>query len=613
MTCPKCHAAIETPSNFCPNCGVGLRKRRSIFGWITAFAICAIITVGILFLLAPSDPNLISRNSAYSTDSELPETLLENPANSQAAIKIPVKPDDIHMQLPTGITAIYDIAGNLINEVPATAVANGWMALPADVCIGGYFWQFTRSNGDVFEIAGGIIGEKDEVGIWQFRNDDIVLGPQLSAWIPGKTLRWTSAVSQNSVTDVSMTIVSDQRYVFKIAAPSIPDETGVFTQDNQVVGWTFGGTAETGFLWNGLDGENLVYDISVYDYYRATFENGREEQFILALAQSNEAPVQQLAAFANAFLLVPKLAVIATPRHLRPANIIPRMQALVSDLTQNGQYADVADAFDGRKLAETGDMSLVIAAVGATLKSYGFESAVDLIESVQSESLSRAGNQGKKLEPAHKQLYRQWLTSLIQGGDIQMAQQIYDRAETAYTQDPQIHLLGVELALASGDWPTAQQLLAMQVYPSELSDKVALLKSQIAAERSEEGKIVVRFNPGSRQIPVTAYLGDGIEQSFLIDTGATIVTIPRSTAEKLGVSENYASSRRRVQTAGGFVDAYEVVLPSVQLGDSLVENVSALVLDLPNQPSVGLLGMNYLSLFRMNINTDLGVMTLAPR
>ena len=61
------------------------------------------------------------------------------------------------------------------------------------------------------------------------------------------------------------------------------------------------------------------------------------------------------------------------------------------------------------------------------------------------------------------------------------------------------------------------------------------------------------------------------------------------------------------------MDAYEVILPSVQLGDSQVDNVSALVLDLPNQPNVGLLGMNYLSLFRMNINTDQGILTLAPR
>ena len=92
-----------------------------------------------------------------------------------------------------------------------------------------------------------------------------------------------------------------------------------------------------------------------------------------------------------------------------------------------------------------------------------------------------------------------------------------------------------------------------------------------------------------------------------------MVTIPRSAAEKLGLFEENPPLKRRVQTAGGIVEAYEVVLPSVRLGDSLVHNVRALVLDLPTQPSIGLLGMNYLSLFRMDIHTETGVMTLAPR
>ena len=396
-------------------------------------------------------------------------------------------------------------------------------------------------------------------------------------------------------------------------APSLPNEPGIFTQDNLVVGWTFGGSTDAAFLWNGLNGEDLVYEVSVYDYYRATFENGREEQFILALSQSGEAPSLQLTALADAFLLNPKLNVKNTPRHLRREQIITRMHSLISALSQNGQYEDIADAFDGRKLAAAGDTAMVMAAVSATLNSYGFEPAVDLINAVQSETHAQTGLPWQELQSAHKRLYRKWLSSLVQSGDIQRAQDIHSRAETTYPQDPHIRLIGAELALISGDWSTAQQLLALQVYPAELADKVALLKRQIDAEKSEEGKIVIRFTPGSRQIPVTAYLGNGIEQSFLIDTGATIVTIPRSTAEKLGVSDEYAGSRRRVQTAGGFVDAYEVILPSVQLGDSQVNNVSALVLDLPNQPNVGLLGMNYLSLFRMNINTDQGILTLAPR
>ena len=517
------------------------------------------------------------------------------------------------MPLPTGVVTIYDIAGNPIRAYPATVIAEGWLALPVDVCMGGYYWHFTGSGGDVFDIVGGIIGEEDEIGIWQLHNGNTLMGPRLSAWNPAKTLRWTSIVSETSVNAVSVAIVSDQRYVIKIASSPVPDEPGVFSQDDHVVGWTFSGAEKAGFLWNGLQGNDLVYDVSVTDYYRASFENSREEKLILALAQTEAAPELQLSAFAEAFLLDPKYTITATPRHLRRENIIARMRGLIKRLIENEQSAEVADGFDGRRLAAAGDMALITDVVGATLDSYGFGAAVDLIESVQSDLGGGIDSKPKELEDARRQVYGKWLATSIRDGEIQTAWQIYDRAETAFPDDSQIHLLGVELALASGDWPSAQRLLAMQVYPAELSDRVALLKSQIAAAKGEEGKIIVRFNPGSRQIPVQADLGGRIEQNFVIDTGATMVTIPRSTAEKLGLPDEHSSPRHQVQTAGGIIDAYEVVLPSVQLGNSQVENVRALVLDLPNQPNIGLLGMNYLSHFRMNINTEIGMLTLAPR
>ncbi len=613
MLCPKCQAAIQEPSNFCPYCGVDLHKRRSYRSWIALIAAGSLILAAFVILLVSSDPIPGTRNSTDHTHNEPSATPPEASTEPQSAVRIPTRTAPVRMPLPTGVVTIYDIAGNQIREYPAAVIAEGWLALPVDVCMGGYYWQFTGNGGDVFDIVGGIIGEEDEIGIWQLQNGNTLLGPRLSAWIPAKTLQWTSIVSENSVNAVSMTIVSDQRYVLKIASPSVPDEPGVFSQDDHVVGWTFSGAAKTGFLWNGLDGKDLVYDVSVTDYYRASFENSREEKFILALAQTDAAPQLQLSAFADAFLLDPKYTVTATPRHLRRENIIARMRGLIRRLIENGQSAEAADGFDGRRLAAAGDMALITDVVGVTLNSYGFGAAVDLMEAVQSDLVGGIDSESEELEAARRQVYGKWLATSIRDGEIQTAWQIYDRAETAFPHDPQIHLLGVELALASGDWPSAQRLLAMQVYPAELSDRVALLKSQIAAAKGEEGKIIVRFNPGSRQIPVKADLGGRIEQNFVIDTGATMVTIPRSTAEKLGLPDENSSPRHQVQTAGGIINAYEVVLPSVQLGNSQVENVRALVLDLPNQPNIGLLGMNYLSHFRMNINTEIGVLTLAPR
>jgi predicted aspartyl protease len=57
----------------------------------------------------------------------------------------------------------------------------------------------------------------------------------------------------------------------------------------------------------------------------------------------------------------------------------------------------------------------------------------------------------------------------------------------------------------------------------------------------------------------------------------------------------------------------EVVLDSITLEGYETYNVRALVMDIPNQPGLGLLGLNYLRQFRMDLNTDDGLLMLAPR
>ena len=70
---------------------------------------------------------------------------------------------------------------------------------------------------------------------------------------------------------------------------------------------------------------------------------------------------------------------------------------------------------------------------------------------------------------------------------------------------------------------------------------------------------------------------------------------------------------RRVYTAGGVKYAPEVTLSSITVEGWEENDLKALVLDLPNQSEWGLLGMNYLRRFRMDVNTDNGVLLLEPR
>ena len=92
-----------------------------------------------------------------------------------------------------------------------------------------------------------------------------------------------------------------------------------------------------------------------------------------------------------------------------------------------------------------------------------------------------------------------------------------------------------------------------------------------------------------------------------------MVTIPSSTAEELGLAVDNRNPMRKVFTAGGVKYAPEVTLSAITIDGWEVNNIPALVLDIPSQPGWGLLGLSYLQRFRVDINTEAGILLLEPR
>jgi clan AA aspartic protease (TIGR02281 family) len=225
----------------------------------------------------------------------------------------------------------------------------------------------------------------------------------------------------------------------------------------------------------------------------------------------------------------------------------------------------------------------------------------------------KSNREKTQLNELHSGLYQNWLNALLEGGDIQAAWRVYERGGRQLPDDLNIYLFGVKLALAEDDWAAAEKLLAANDYPPALRDQVRSLQSQISELKGQQGKIIIRFAPGTRQIPVTASINQMTSQEFIVDTGASMVTIPFSTARNLGIVISVRNPRRKVYTASGELYAPEVVLDSITLEGFETYNVKALVMDLPNQPDLGLLGLNYLRRFRMDLNTDEGMLLLAPK
>lgn len=84
---------------------------------------------------------------------------------------------------------------------------------------------------------------------------------------------------------------------------------------------------------------------------------------------------------------------------------------------------------------------------------------------------------------------------------------------------------------------------------------------------------------------------------FLVDTGANTVAINTALAKSAGI-DYLKGQPGTARTASGYARVYGVTLATVKVGDIVVHNVQAGVIDGP-QPEVPLLGMSFLGVLDM--------------
>ena len=101
---------------------------------------------------------------------------------------------------------------------------------------------------------------------------------------------------------------------------------------------------------------------------------------------------------------------------------------------------------------------------------------------------------------------------------------------------------------------------------------------------------------------------NGASVRFVVDTGATLVSLSQSEARRLGIDFQHGESVT-LNTANGSVNARKLVLASVRVGAISVSNVEAVVVDNLNMPA--LLGMSFLN--RMDMRREGQIMTLTKR
>ena len=621
QTCPHCKTANPLESNFCLNCGTRLHKPSgSKFKWYGVI----LLAVGLVAAIYYFYFQVTNIKPPQKKPSEISTTTTPAPLTAKTTTSQPVtqlKKDEAislgsesDLKIPVGLVLIKDISGKIIKEIPVPVIGGGWVALPTRACLGGAEWILKLGAELEVSIVEGLYNEYDKIGLWRIMDDYKVDGPELHPWSVDEPLTWFAISSIDTSEAVVMQNPNTQGYFTEGRLTGDVAESGLLMQQDRAVGWTFGDLVAGAFVWHGDESKYLQPDTRVDDFYRFTFANGREEEFVKALAMGSDySNLERLEALAAAFRFDTRVAATETPAHLQTKAIVTQMNKLVGASLKAGFNREVANIFDPQILVETADKDLLFKVTQATVQGFGYEEAIALAENVADALPAINASNANALANIFAELYQNWGAAMLDQGNLQDAWRAYRLGSRRLPEDVDIHLLGVQLALAENNWAEAEELLAQKEYPARLNDKIKNLQNQISELKAQEGKIVINFAPGSRQIPLTAVLNRSSYQKFIVDTGASMVTIPTSTAQDLGLAIDGRNPIRKVFTAGGVQYAAEVTLDSITIEGWPVNNIKALVLDLPNQPEWGLLGLNYLQQFRMDMNTEEGVLLLEPR
>ncbi len=131
-----------------------------------------------------------------------------------------------------------------------------------------------------------------------------------------------------------------------------------------------------------------------------------------------------------------------------------------------------------------------------------------------------------------------------------------------------------------------------------------ILPAGAAADESGGRTHAIQVRRAGRSIRVGALLNGSVTVPYIVDTGASINTIPRGVIDRLGIRIGDETPTTFVSGIGGKAMKVPVVtLRSVQIGTAVVEDVEMAVLDTMRE---GLLGMPYFNHFRVSLDPMAG-------
>ena len=113
---------------------------------------------------------------------------------------------------------------------------------------------------------------------------------------------------------------------------------------------------------------------------------------------------------------------------------------------------------------------------------------------------------------------------------------------------------------------------------------------------------------------VQATLNNRRAAKFVVDTGASYTLISNAVASDLGINLGANPKTLPFQTANGLINVPIANIESISIGGLEIRNIAIAIHDAVPDPQVaGLLGLNFLSNFKMDIDTQKGLLHLEKK
>jgi clan AA aspartic protease (TIGR02281 family) len=132
--------------------------------------------------------------------------------------------------------------------------------------------------------------------------------------------------------------------------------------------------------------------------------------------------------------------------------------------------------------------------------------------------------------------------------------------------------------------------------------------------KSPPRKASIPMEKHGQVVIIQATLNNKQSAKFVVDTGSSYTLISKALARELSIDVGPNPKTLPFQTANGLIEAPVTSLQSITVGGMEIRNLPAAVHDaIPDPQVAGLLGLNFLSNFRMDIDTQKGLLHLEKK